>query len=772
MQRLFSRLAAFSALWLTVSASAQTSIPSPAANLRLSLERLANTGSVLMIAAHPDDENTSLLAYSALGRRVRTGYLSLTRGEGGQNVIGPEQGHLLGVIRTEELLAARRIDGAEQFFTSAVDFGYSKTAEETLRKWDRDHVTGDIVRIIREFQPDVVILRWTGTPADGHGQHQAAGILGMDGVLAAADAGRYQDQGLKPWTTPRTFIFRTKDGPIPVEVGGYDPLLGYSYTEIAGMSRSRHESQAMGTAQSIGPSRVYLEPAIPKTFKGDFLDGIALGPERLSPQVAEYLKSALAEFDAERPYKTIPNLLHARRMLRSLSGNLVERKLRELDEVVAKCAGLSVEAVTAQPSAAIGSRTPIQVQATNRSPVSLSLESVNIPGAPMIQSADLPNNIPVRRVVGWSVQEPVPMAEFRFRIGAEPILISRPILYRYVDKILGDRTQPFAVIPAVSVRFVEPTLLFPSNTPREISVMVRSYSGATKGSVRLNLPQGWSSNPENAPFDLPGDGMEATIPFRVSPSDNTYAGDVTAVADIGVKTSSSVRIIRYPHIPTQTVVLPASARFVRENIRVLAHKVGYIMGAGDQVPDALRQLGCTVSLLTPSDLAGGDLEQFDAIIAGVRAFNVRPDLKASITRLNDYVHKGGALIVQYNTADNSLGMLGPFPIKIGSGRVSVEDAPVQILKKKSVVLTFPNAITASDFEGWVQERGLYFPSQWDAHYEAPIASNDPGENALPGGILYTKYGEGAYIYTSYSWFRQLPAGVPGAYRIFANMLSQ
>ena len=505
MERVSPRFATVSLLWLTVNALAQTSFPSPAANLRLSLERLANTGSVLMIAAHPDDENTSLLAYLALGRRVRTGYLSLTRGEGGQNVIGPEQGYLLGAIRTQELLAARRIDGAEQFFTSAIDFGYSKTAEETLRKWDRDRVTGDIVRIIREFQPDVVILRWTGTPADGHGQHQAAGILGMEAVLAAADGNRYADQRLKPWTAQRTFFFRMKDGPVPVEVGGYDPLLGYSYTEIAGMSRSRHESQAMGTAQPVGPSRVYLEPVIPKNFSGDFLDGIGIGPERLSPEVAGSLKAALTAFDPEGPQKVIPDLLQARRMLRSLSGSLGERKLRELDEVIGKCAGLSIEAVATRPYAPKGARIPIQVQVTNRSPVKLRLDRVDIQGASTMEGGDLPDNIPLRRVVGWTVQEPVPMAQFRFRIGAEPILITRAIQYRYVDKILGDRAQPFAVVPPVSVRFAESTLVFPSDTPRDVNVLVHSYSGAIKGSVSLNLPKGWSSNPETAAFDLPGE---------------------------------------------------------------------------------------------------------------------------------------------------------------------------------------------------------------------------------------------------------------------------
>jgi LmbE family N-acetylglucosaminyl deacetylase len=772
MKRVHRPFAAVSALWLVASALAQPPAPSPAANLQLAIERLANTGSVLMIAAHPDDESTSLLAYLALGRRVRTGYLSLTRGEGGQNLIGPEQGALLGVIRTQELLAARRIDGAEQYFTSAVDFGYSKTAAETLQKWDRDRVTGEVVRIIREFQPDAVVLRWTGTPADGHGQHQASGIIGMDAVLAAAKADRYPDQGLKPWTTQRVFVFHTKDGPIPVEVGGYSPLLGYSYTEIAGMSRSRHQSQAMGTAQTVGSSRVFLEPVIPKTLSGDFLDGIAMGPERLSPQAASFLKSAVKEFHPERPHEAIPALLQARRMLRSLSGELVARKLRELDEVVAKCAGLSIEAVTAQPHAINGEQIPIQVQVTNRSPVAIRLEAVDIPGAAGPDGGDLPNNVSVRRIVGWKVQSPVPTAQFRFRIGAEPILITRPIHYRYVDKVLGDRAQPFAVVPPVSVRFAESTVVFPSDDVREVNVTVRSYTGAKKGSVSLSLPKGWSSDPESAPFNLPAGGTDVTIPFRVTPSESRYAGDVTAIADTGVKTSSSVLSIRYPHIPVQTVIQPATARFVRDNIRVLAHKVGYIMGAGDQVPDALRQLGCAVTLLTATDLTTAGLEQYDVIITGVRAFNVRDDVRANIARLNDYVYKGGALIVQYNTADPTIKTLGPFPIKLGSARVSVEEAPVRILKPESVLLNFPNRITAADFDGWVQERGLYFPSQWDPKYEAVIAANDPGENPLPGGILYAKYGEGAYIYTSYSWFRQLPAGVAGAYRIFANMLSQ
>ena len=342
-------------------------------------------------------------------------------------------------------------------------------------------------------------------------------------------------------------------------------------------------------------------------------------------------------------------------------------------------------------------------------------------------------------------------------------------VYRYIDKVLGERTQPFKIVPAVSVTFAESTLLFPSDGQRDITLTVDSYSGAAKGSVSLKLPSGWSSTPDAAPFDLTRSRPSAPITFRISPGAEAVVADVTATTSLN--TSSSVIVIRYPHIPTQTVVEPSTARFVRENIRVLAHKIGYVVGAGDEVPDAIRQFGCSVTLLSATDLIAGDLNDYDAIITGVRAFNLREDLRANMPRLNEYVHAGGALIVQYNNAENT-GVVGPFPITVGRARISTEDTPVRILKPNHPLLRFPNTITLKDFSGWVQERGLYFPSAWDPKYETLIESSDPGEPPLPGGILFTRYGEGAYIYTSYSWFRQLPAGVTGAYRIFANMLSQ
>jgi LmbE family N-acetylglucosaminyl deacetylase len=762
-------------LLVAVCAAAQPFTPG-SSDLQLSLERLANTGSVLMIAAHPDDENTALLAYLALGRRLRTGYLSLTRGEGGQNVIGPEQGALLGLIREQELLAARRIDGAEQYFTSAVDFGYTKSAEETLRKWDRDKILGEIVGVIRRFQPDVVILRWTGTPADRHGQHQASGILGMEAIRAAQDPSRYTDQQVAPWTTKRVFFFQNKAGMLAINTGAYDPLLGYSYAQIAGMASSQHRSQAMGAAQVVGPARVYLNPVTPQAAVTDVMTGIETGPSRISPQVAGLLTKAISSFEPKRPHETIPTLLEARRLLRSLSGDLVARKLRELDDLILRCAGMWIDAGAESPYGIAQSVVPVHAKIINRSPVPIRLEAVDLEGAAPTRAAELPENTLVQQVIRWTVRQPVPLAQFRFRIGGEPVLATRPVVYRYVDKVLGERTQPFAVVPPVSVAFTDRTILFRDTAPKSIAVRLKSYSGAVDGKLSLGLPSGWLAQPPIQPFHLERDQPETTVHFEVTPASPAATMDVRAIATLAGPTvdsvDSSVAEIRYPHIPTQFAVQPSNVPFTRADVRILATSAGYVEGAGDEVAAAIRQLGCQVNFLAADDLASGDLEIYDVIVIGVRAFNLRQDLRANIGRLNEYVRKGGALIVQYNTATDLPPTLGPYPIRIGSDRVSVEEAPVQILVPRSPVLNFPNKITLQDFENWVQERGLYFPSQWDQRYEAPIASNDPGEQPLRGGILFAKYGEGAYVYTSYSWFRQLPAGVPGAYRLFANLLSQ
>lgn len=765
-------LAAATFVLFTIQAAAQSSAFS-SSNVQLQLERLANTGSVLMLGAHPDDENTSLLAYLALGRRLRTGYLSLTRGEGGQNAIGPEQGALLGIIREQELLAARRIDGAEQYFTSAVDFGYSKSAEETLQKWNRDRILGEIVGIIRQFQPDVVILRWTGTPADGHGHHQAAGILGLEAVKAAGDPSRYSNLHSTPWSAKRVFFFQNKSGSLTIDTGKYDPLLGYSYAELAGISSSQHRSQAMGSPRVVGPARVYLDPAPAQAGIKDVMEGVETGAVRLSPDVAPILDKAVAAFDPKRPYDTISTLLQTRRLLRSLSGDLVARKLRELDEVVLHCAGMFFEAAAASPHGVAGSTASIQLKAVNRSPIAMTLEAVDIDGAPPIRTLMLAENVLMQSTIRWTVRETKTTAQFRFRIGGEPILASRPVVYRYVDKVLGDRTQPFVVVPPVSITFNDRNVLFSDADSKRVSLRVKSYVENAEGKLSLTLPAGWSVQPPSQNFRMTKDQSDTTLSFEVTPGAAPSAPEVRAAATIdGREVDSSITVVRYPHIPTQLALQPAKVRFTRADVRTMARKAGYIEGAGDEVPAAMRQLGCMVTFLTAEDLANGDLDEYDVIVTGVRAFNLRDDLRANMARLNEYVHKGGSLVVQYNTAADTLGSLGPYPIRVGRSRISMEDAPVTISVPRSAVLNFPNKIGASDFEGWVQERGLYFPSQWDPRLEAPLTSNDPGEAPQRGGILVTKYGEGAYVYTSYSWFRQLPAGVPGAYRLFANLLSQ
>ena len=750
---------------------------SDAASIQFALERLNTSGSALMIAAHPDDENTALLAWLARGRKVRTGYLSLTRGEGGQNLIGPEQGSLLGVIRTQELLAARKIDGAEQFFTSAVDFGFSKSAEETLTKWDRNRILGEIVQVIRTFQPDVIILRFSGTPRDGHGQHQASAILGKEAFEAAADPQKYPEQlqKLKPWRARRllwnAFAFtpqqrkQTEAIPdkLPVDVGEFDSLLGRSYAEVAGASRSMHQSQAMGTQQRRGSSREYLVHVAGERATKDLFDGV---PSSSSPTLAE----AIRAFDWHNPDRTIPLLAKARNELKD------ERKRHDLDETLAACAGLWLDASFDKPVATLGESVRIRTTAVNRSRTAMVLKAVNfeIPNPPSeVINKPLEYNVPVTQEVAWTVMQPDrdPIAWIQLTIAGVPVILNRPIIHRYVDDLRGELTRPFTVVPAVAVRYASPSMLFPSQITRTVELNLRAFAAAS-GTARLSLPDGWQSEPATAPFKLTS-GNESVVRFRVTPPRGATIADARASVEVDGKASDvAVDIIDHSHIPVQVIKTEAKSTLTRTDVITLAKHIGYVTGAGDLIPGALRQLDCDITLLTPEALKTGDLSRFDAIVTGVRAYSVRPDLRANGQRLMDYVRNGGTLVVQYNSlqGDDTF-ELAPYPFKVTRFRVSVEEAPVQLLLPQHPVLQLPNKITAGDFSGWVQERGLYFAGSWDKQYETPLAAADPGEKPSAGGLLYTRFGKGVYIFTAYSWFRQLPAGVPGAYRIFANLLS-
>lgn len=812
----FTLLAALLALLLTGPAQGQRDL-SGAAEIALRLEKLNVLGSVLMIAAHPDDENNPLLAYLARGRKYRTAYLSATRGEGGQNLIGPERGDLLGVIRTEELLAARRIDGAQQFFTRAIDFGYSKTPQETLAKWGHERILSDMVWTIRHYQPDVIVLQFSGTPRDGHGQHQASAILGKEAYFAAADKSRFPEQGIAPWKAKRLLynarfgrrgVIESLPGGIPVETGEYSPVLGKSYTEIAAVSRSEHRSQAQGSAGQRGPSKTFLTVVAGDPATGDLFEGVDTSWTRVPGGAAAgaILGRAAREFSPANPAATIPLLLRARPLVAGLaaSGRPWARwKLEELDEAIADCAGLWVDAAADRAAPTPGSTLQATLTVINRSQFPLTWLGPDTPlGYNQVRTRKLPlaiageqpysqpfwlaspktgSSYTIDRQELRDLPENPPYYEATFQIaaGSETIELRRPLRDRYVDKERGEMVRPVEIAPPVAVDLTESVFVFPNGKSRRVLAQVKANTGAAAGEVRLEAGEGWKVEPPVQAFWLAEAGEQTDLSFEVTPGARQPSGVIRAVARMdGRSISSGIHAIRYSHIPVELIFPPAEARAESFPVNTLARKVGYVMGSGDDVPQALEQLGCNVTLLGPDDLAARDLSEFDAIVTGVRAYNERADLRANQSRLLHYVEEGGTLVVQYNYAQGerdatmlSHFRIGPYPIQFGQGRTTMEEAPVSFPDPNHPLLAAPNRITARDFEGWVQERGLYYAKEWDRHYQPIFESHDPGEQPQPGGTLYTRYGKGVYIFTAYSWFRQLPAGVPGAYRIFANMLS-
>lgn len=794
-----------------------------------SLSRLNGTGSVLMIAAHPDDENNPLIAYLARGRKLRTGYLALTRGEGGQNLIGPEKGDLLGLVRTQELLRARLVDGGEQFFSRAIDFGFSKTADETLSKWGRDEVLGDVVWVIRKFRPDVIILRFSGTPRDGHGQHQASAILAKEAFTAAADANRFPEQlkYVRPWQTKRilwnVFSFNAQQqkeaealqGKLPVDVGEYDPVLGYSYRQIGAMSRSMHRSQGQGTPEERGTAMQYMITVAGGAAKTDFLDGVDTTWNRFpgGAELGRILAEAAKTFVPEHPENTVPLLVSARKLMTKVDPDRVS----ELDEAIASCAGLWADVSAEKNTVVRGSEVKVQFTSVVRTPARVRLLSEALLGDGEIPKRELGKalslNVPEREQFQWSVpatqpytekywlaephskplytvagprmigmpdSPPVMTGEFVFEIAGERVVLHRPMLQRYVDRGRGELTRPVVVVPKVSVSFGEEAVVFPDTQSRRVEVALVANAPNIKGEIALDAPAGWEVQPKSESFALASAGEQANASFQVTPPAKEDTQRVQAVATVaGERISAGMVTISYPHFPQQNTFPRAEASLVRTDIHSLAKNIGYVMGVGDEVPQAMQKLGWTVTLLDSEALARGDLSHFDAVVTGICAFNVRPDLRANVPRLREYVQAGGTMVAQYNGVGGSpcttnmqdLEHVGPYPMKFSDARVTNEDAPVAFPKPQSPLLHVPNEITEKDFSGWIQERGLKFAVEWDPHYQPLFEMHDPGEKPLLGSTLVTKYGKGAYVFTALAFFRELPAGVPGAYRIFANLLS-
>ena len=789
------------------------------AQLERLLDRLLVVGGVLYVAAHPDDENTRLLAFLSNGMLVRAGYLSVTRGDGGQNLIGPELGPELGLIRTQELLAARATDGAEQLFTRARDFGYSKSAEESLRIWGHDALLADTVLAIRRFRPDVVITRFPTEKMETHGQHIASARLAVEAFALAADPSYMPDaehRRLGPWKARRVVWNQTVGlgptveqdvaGAARLDVGGYDPWLGTSYGELAADSRSNHKSQGFGAARRRGPLLEYFRLLAGEPMQGSPLDGVVLdwtrvpGSERL---VAE-LGRARAAFRPGAPEAALPDLLAARAELLRLPDNpWKNQKLAELEQAILACAGLFAEVVADRPTATPGAAVPMTLNVLLRRPAQVTLvsaragggsfpahralsagEPVEVKQSPVLPAdtpftepawLELPSTpglYPVRDPALAGVpEEAAPVeAELVFAFGDQGIAVRRPVTFKWVDPVLGERYRRLEVLPPVTVDPVGNLLVFPDAGPRQLQIAVRSVGGAT-GTLALEAPDGFSVSPARIAFTL-APGGERTVSFQVTPPKSAATGALRAVATVeGRRFDRGLHRIEYAHIPIQTWRPVAEVRLTRVDVRHRRRRIGYVPGPGDEVPSALRQAGYEVTPLSQRELQEQPLDRFDAVVFGVRAFNVEPKLSGLHDKLMSYVESGGTVIVQYNTSNwiaKAPPDLGPFPFTIGQGRVTDEEAAVEATAHP--VLAGPNRIGPDDWRAWVQERGLYFAETWDERYAAPLAMHDPGESPLRGSLLVGRYGKGVFIYTGLAFFRQLPAGVPGAFRLFANLV--
>ncbi|CAN5628231.1 PIG-L family deacetylase [soil metagenome] len=794
-----------------------------AAELQLALNKLNVLGSALYIAAHPDDENTRLIAFLSNEKLINTAYLSLTRGDGGQNLIGPEIGPALGLIRTWELLEARKIDGGRQYFTRAIDFGFSKHADETFNIWDREAVLSDIVWVIRNFKPDVVITRFNTEPGTTHGQHTASAILAEEAFNAAADRNKFPEQlkFAEPWQPKRlfwntsSFFFENEKfdttGLINVNVGRYNALLGKSYTELAAESRTMHKSQGFGASGARGDAKDYLKPLIGDPDPKELFQGINTSWSRIKggEKVSKLFQQAAQNFQPENPSAILPILLEANTALKALpDGYWKNVKSEELQKIMEACLGLYLEVVAQDYSVVPGDSLALRIEAINRSsfPVTLQKISYSKPGEDSLIQTTLKNNelqtfkkkfvvpqglpyshpywlekegskgmyhVDELKLIGNPANDPAMEATFSLLINKQIINITRPIVYKRTDPVAGEQYRPLEIIPSVFVNLTAGVLMFPSIEPKDVEVIVRAGKADVQGTVNLKLPDEWKAEPQNIPVNLQKKGEEIVLHFKVYPPANDHTAELTAEVELNRQTFSRGYFpINYTHIPNQLLLPEATANITRFDVQKRGDRIGYIMGAGDEIPESLRQIGYQVTLLNEKDLTLSNLQNYDAVIMGVRAYNTAEKLKFYQSTLFEYVKQGGNMIVQYNTTGGLFTTdLAPYPLKLSRDRVAVEEAPVRILKPEHPVVNYPNKITQDDFENWVQERGLYFPAEWDDEFEPILSINDPGEDPKDGSLLVAKYGKGHYIYTGLSFFRQLPAGVPGAYRVFANLIS-
>ena len=807
------------AVFVSLMCTAQNPKTYNSSEILLQLKKLNVLGSVLYIAAHPDDENNSLLPWLANEKLYRTAYLSLTRGDGGQNLIGDEQGVELGLIRTQELLAARRIDGAEQYFSRAYEFGFSKSAEEALRIWDKEKILADVVWVIRQYQPDVIIKRFPPDARAGHGHHAASAIIADEAFIAAADPKRFPEQfnyGVKPWQVKRimwnTFNFggnnTTSEDQLKIDIGGYNPLLGKSYGEIGAEARTMHKSQGEGRPRRRGQIFEYFSTTGGDAPKNDLMDGIIIdwkrvsGGEAIQPMINDIIKN----YKIDQPELSVPALVNLYKAVKILpSENWRNKKLADIQQLIEACSALYVEATSNQQNVVEGDSLKISFVLNKRTEINAVLKNISIENFDTALSLTLTTNqnLAINKSLlvadkpisqPYWLQYPLQGGTFdvrdQFKIGkaendpsfevtmllnidGEGMIIKRPVQYRVVDPVKGDTYQPIAVLPKMELSYSNDNFISMNGNPVKGRIDFKSNSNDSSGyTIIQQYSKNWES--DEPVFQYTSKDNYRSIIFNPGSSETNISEEAHLKTGNG-KLDGYTKKISYDYIPVITYFPKAKANLVKLDIKIIGKKIGYIVGAGDKVPQSLEAMGYEVSILSEADLTDENLKRFDAIITGIRAYNINEYLTNKNEVLKHYVENGGNLIVQYlksNMVGQKKIVAGPYLFTIDGGtRVTEEDAAVSFLLPEHPALNYPNKITAKDFEGWVQERSTYQAVKLDEHFEMLLAMNDKGEKQSNGSLAIAKYGKGNFVYASLVFFRELPAGVPGAYRLMANLIA-
>lgn len=794
------------------------------------IQKLNFLGSVLYIAAHPDDENTRLISYLSNETKARTGYLSLTRGDGGQNLIGSQLRELLGVIRTQELIEARKIDGGEQFFSRANDFGYSKNPDETIEIWDKEKVLSDIVWTIRKFQPDVIINRFDHRSAGTtHGHHTSSAILSVESFDLANNPSVFPEQLklVETWQ-PKRLFFNTswwfygsrekfdaadKTNLFSIQTGVYYPSIGKSNQEIAALSRSCHQSQGFGSTGTRGEETEYLDfiNGMPLQEKSSVFEGIDTSWNRIKGgnPIGELITKIAAEFDFVNPSASIPDLVKAYSMIQSLNKNhWKDIKSEEIKKIIAACSGLYLEAVAQNQEATQGSLLKLKLEAINRSSAAMQLRSVvTFPEAKTIQqNLILKNNISQNINLDLQLPSTIEYTQpywlkekategmytvsdqkiigipdiirqvkviFNIQINGVEIPFEKMVVYKYNDDVKGEMYNYLDIVPEITTSILDKVSVFATNKKKYLAVKIKAGKEDVRGDLKLELPENWLVSPKSISFNLEKKGAEQTLYFEVTPPNSADEVIAKSVAIIDNKRYDQEQIIiDFDHITKQQVLKPSEAKFIRMDLKIKGEKIAYIMGAGDEVPACLEQMGYKVTLLNPEDISPEKLADFDVVMTGVRAYNTVQALANKQNILFDFVKGGKTMLVQYNNPNDLVTQnIAPYPLKISRDRVTEENAEVRFLAPDHPVLNSPNNISKKDFEGWKQEQGLYYPNEFDKAFTPVLSSNDKGETSKNGALLIAPYGKGYYIYTGLSFFRELPEGVSGAYKILANMIS-